>query len=231
MTIARRLLSSRFMSDMALGRKVALIPMLTLLLTGLMLALFVYMGDRNTAALRALDRAVFESLNCAQTLKDGITRLHARLFAVLSIGNNQVNPDAQKASATDLIARLDTQVAAFNAFLAGNTAIPPPLAQRLREEMASYATRLRETAGFAAYDASYGELLASTADERFAHLGADLDALVQLLADRRAVLTAQAITASLNARELMLGLGLGAAILGLLGQSPSDAASPRRCCA
>ncbi|MFL5283175.1 MAG: hypothetical protein ACJ8AW_19835 [Rhodopila sp.] len=150
---------------------------------------------------------------------------------MLSIGNNQVNPDVQKASAADLIARLDTQVAAFNAFLAGNTAIPPPLAQRLREEMAGYVTRLRETASFAAYDASYGELLASTADERFAHLGADLDALVQLLADRRAVLTAQAITASLNARELMLGLGLGAAILGLLGQSPSDAASPRRCCA
>ncbi|MFL5283176.1 MAG: hypothetical protein ACJ8AW_19840 [Rhodopila sp.] len=77
MTITRRLLSSRFMSDMALGRKVALIPMLTLLLTGLMLALFVYMGDRNTAALRALDRAVFEPLNRAQKLKDaspGCTR-------------------------------------------------------------------------------------------------------------------------------------------------------------
>jgi hypothetical protein len=33
MTIAGRLLSSRFMSDMPLDRKVALIPMLTLLLT------------------------------------------------------------------------------------------------------------------------------------------------------------------------------------------------------
>jgi hypothetical protein len=37
------------------------------------------MGKRNTAALRALDRDVFEPLNRAQTLKDEITLLHANL--------------------------------------------------------------------------------------------------------------------------------------------------------
>ena len=135
MILAGRVLS-RLMSDMPLGRKVALIPMLTLLLTGLMLALSVYTGVRNTAALRVLDNAVFEPLDQAQTLKDGITLLHTRLFALLSIGNNQVNPDAQTASAADLLARLETQERTFNAFLDGNTAIPPPLALRLRQEMA-----------------------------------------------------------------------------------------------
>ena len=47
---------------------------------GLMLAVAVQMGQRNTGALRALDRDVFEPLNRAQTLKDEIALLHTRLF-------------------------------------------------------------------------------------------------------------------------------------------------------
>jgi diguanylate cyclase (GGDEF)-like protein len=108
-------------------------------------------------------------------------------------------------------------VTAFGTFLDGNATIPQPLADRLRQEMGNYAARLRDTAGFATYDASYGELPVGTADECFSRLRADLDALVQFLADRRAALTAQAISGSLNGCELMLGLGLGAAMLGLLG--------------
>ena len=91
--------------NLSLGRKVALIPALTLLLMGLMLAVAMQMGERNTGALRDLDRDVFEPLNRAQTLKDEITLLHTRLFALLSIGNNETNPAAQKASADALIAQ------------------------------------------------------------------------------------------------------------------------------
>ncbi|WP_158258254.1 putative bifunctional diguanylate cyclase/phosphodiesterase [Rhodopila globiformis] len=217
MTAVSRRWWLRTLSDLPLGRKVALIPALTLLMASLMLALFVHLGVRNTAALRALDHAVYEPLNQAQTLKDDITRLHTRLFAVLAIGNDRVDPAARKASAADLAARLDATVTAFNAFLAGNATIPQPLADRLRQEMGTYAARLRETAGFAASDASHGAMLAGTADADFDRLHAYLDALVQFLADRRAALTTQAVAASLKARELMLGLGLGTAMLGLLG--------------
>ena len=78
--------------NLSLGRKVALIPALTLLLMGMMLTVAMRMGERNTGALRVLDRDVFEPLNRAQTLKDEITLLHTRLFALLSIGNNETNP-------------------------------------------------------------------------------------------------------------------------------------------
>jgi hypothetical protein len=82
--------------NLSLARKVALIPALTLLLIGLMLTLAMRMGERNTAALRVLDRDVFEPLNRAQMLKDRITLLHTHLFALLSVGNNETNPAAQK---------------------------------------------------------------------------------------------------------------------------------------
>ena len=59
--LARCALSSGF-SSLSLARKVALIPGLTLLLMGLMLAVAVRMGDRNTVSLRGLDNDVFEPL-------------------------------------------------------------------------------------------------------------------------------------------------------------------------
>jgi diguanylate cyclase (GGDEF)-like protein len=204
-------------NSLSLARKVALIPALTLLLMGLMLAVAVQMGERNTMALRALDRNVFEPLSRAQTLKDGITLLHTRLFALLSIGNNETNPVAQKANAEALIARLDAEVLDVNLFLDANGAVPPPVATRLREEFAAYAAKVRQTANFTAYDASYGALLAGVTDDDFGRLRADLDTLVQALAQRRAALAKEAIGNSLNARHLLVGLGLGATVLALLG--------------
>src|ERR1700679_758895 len=104
-------------SNLSLARKVSLIPALTLLLMGLMLAVAVQMSERNTAGLRALDRDVFEPLNRAQTLIDGITMLHTRLFVLLSMGTNEANPVAQKADAEALIVRLDAAVRDVGHFL------------------------------------------------------------------------------------------------------------------
>ena len=171
--------------DLSLGRKVALIPALTLLLMGLMLAVAVRTGERNTAALSALDRDVFEPLNRAQTMKDGITQLHTRLFALLSLGTNQSDPAAQKAAADVLIAQLDEEVARFARLLDATGAVPPAIAARLRAEFATYAVGVRETAGFAAYDASYGALLAGGTDDHFVILRTDLTDLVRALAQRR----------------------------------------------
>src|ERR1700722_18208691 len=114
--------------DLSLGRKVALIPALTLLLMGLMLAVGVRTGELNTAALSALDRDVFEPLNRAQTLKDGITQLHTRLFALLSLGTNQSDPAAQKAASDVLIAQLDEEVARFARLLDATGAVPAAIA-------------------------------------------------------------------------------------------------------
>lgn len=213
----RRTPLDTFFSNLSLAHKVALIPALTLLLMGLMLAVAVQMGERNTAALRVLDRDVFEPLNRAQTLKDDITLLHTRLFALLSIGNNETNPAAQKANAEALAARLDTEVRNVARFLKTSNAVPPPVAARLREEFAAYAAKVRETEQFAAYDASYGALLAGVTDEDFGRLHADLDALVHTLAQRRAALTGEAVGDSLHARRLLIGLGFGATVLALLG--------------
>ena len=91
------------LGNLSLARKVALIPALTLLLLCLMLVVGMRMGERNTDALRALDVDVFEPLNRAQTLKDQITLLHTRLFALLSIGNNENDPEAQQAHAETLL--------------------------------------------------------------------------------------------------------------------------------
>jgi diguanylate cyclase (GGDEF)-like protein len=204
-------------SSLSLARKVALIPALTLLLMGLMLTVAVRMGEQNTAALSALDSDVFEPLNRAQTLKDEITLLHTRLFALLSIGNNESNPLAQKASAAALMAHLDVETTNVARFLDASGAVLPQAAARVREEFAAYAAKVRETAGFAAYDTSYGALLAGVTDDDFSRLRADLDMLVGALAQRRVVLTQQAIGNSLDARRLLLGLGLGATVLALLG--------------
>jgi diguanylate cyclase (GGDEF)-like protein len=205
--------------NLSLGRKVALIPALTLLLMGMMLTVAMQMGERNTSALQVLDRDVFEPLNRAQTLNDEITQLHTRLFALLSIGNNETNPLAQKASSDALIEQLAIEVANFNHFLDANTAVSPAIASRLRDAFTDYAGRVRETASFAAYDASYGVLVAGITDEKFGHLRADLDALVQSLAQRRAALTTDAVSTSVGAQKKLLGLGLGATMLALLGSA------------
>ena len=204
-------------SNLSLARKVALIPALTLLLMGLMLAVAVRLGEQNTAALRALDRDVFEPLNRALTLRDEIALLHTRLFALLSTGINEANPAAQKANAEALIARLDVEVSNVARFLDTSSAVLPPAAIRMREEFAAYAVKLRDTASFAAYDASYGALLAAGADEDFGRVHADLDAMVQALTQRRVALVAEAVGKSLNAQQLVLGIGLGATVLALLG--------------
>jgi diguanylate cyclase (GGDEF)-like protein len=208
-----------FLGSLSLARKVVLIPALTALLLGLMLTVAMRMGERHTEALRALDRDVFEPLSRAQTLKDEVTLLHTRLFALLSIGNNETNPASQRAGADALIAHLDRETVNFNHFLDGNDAVAMPVASRLRSEFKDYIARVRETAGFAAYDASYGALVASATDEKFALLRRDLDALVRSLAERRAALTINAVADSLGAQRMLLGLGLGATLLALLGSA------------
>jgi diguanylate cyclase (GGDEF)-like protein len=205
--------------NLSLGRKVALIPGLTLLLMGLMLAVGVQTGEQNTAALSALDRDVFEPLNRAQTMKDGITQLHTELFALLSLGTNQSDPAAQKAGAGTLIAQLDDEVTTFGRLLDATGAVPPAIAVRLREEFSTYAAGVRETASFAAYDASYGALVAGATDGHFVTLRADLADLVRTLAQRRVSLTKEVVASAVNAQHQLLGLGLGAVVLALLGSS------------
>jgi diguanylate cyclase (GGDEF)-like protein len=205
------------LGNVSLVRKVALIPALTLLLMGLMLTVALQMGDRNTDGLRTLDRDVFEPLSRAQTLKDEITLLHTHLFALLSIGNNETNPTAQKANADTVLSQISTAVANFDRFVGTNPAVPPSVLSRLCEEFGDYAGKARDTAGFAAYDASYGALVAGIADDRFERLRRDLDALVQSLAQRRAALATEAIANSLAAQRMLLALGLGATLLTLLG--------------
>ena len=206
-------------SGLSLVRKVALIPALTLLLMGLLLAFAVQMGQRNTMVLRAMDREVFEPLSRAQTLKDEITLLHTRLFALLSNGTNESDPAAEKAGADAIIAQLNVVAANVVGFIDIRGTVLPPVAAQMRRDFAAYAAKVRDTAGFAAYDASYGALLAGGADEDFGRLHADLDALVQALAQRRVALVKAAVGNSLNAQQLLLGLGLGATALALLGSA------------
>src|ERR1700733_14566399 len=120
--------------DLSLPRKVALIPAITLLLMGLMLTVAMQMGERNTTALRVLDRDVFEPLNRAQMLKDRITLLHTHLFALLSIGNNETNPFAQQAEAAAVLQQLAAKKLNFNRFLDGNAAVPSLVGSELRAE-------------------------------------------------------------------------------------------------
>ncbi len=205
--------------NLSLGRKVALIPGLTLLLMGLMLAVAVQTSEQNTAAMSALDRDVFEPLNRAQTMKDGITQLHTRLFALLSLGTNQFDPASQKAAAGALIAQLDEEVKSFGRLLDATGAVPPGIASRLRKEFATYTAGVRETAGFAAYDASYGALVVGDTDEYFVILRADLADLVRTLEQRRESLAKKAVAGSIHAQHQLLGLSLGAVVLALLGSA------------
>jgi diguanylate cyclase (GGDEF)-like protein len=208
---------STALGNLALVRKVALIPALTLLLLGLMLTVALQMGQRNTEALRALDRDVFEPLSLAQILKDRVTLLQTRLFGLLSIGNNETNPAAQRASADAFLRQLDTEAVNFKHFLDVNTAVPASIAVRLREEFADYERRVRVVTSFAAYDASYGAMFAEVTGDDFNRLRADLDLLVQALAQRRAALASEAIGKSLLAQKTLLLLGLGATIFAILG--------------
>ena len=213
----RRTLFYAALSNLSLTRKVALIPALTMLLMGLMLALAMQMGGRQTAALRTLDRDVFDPLSNAQTLQDKITLLHSRMFALLSLGTNEADQSAQKADAEALILRLDATAADFVHFLDTTAVLPPATAARLSLAFSAYAAAVRQTASFAAYDASYGALLVGVAHNDFLTLRADLDALVQSLAQRRAALTTEAVANSVSARQRLLGLGVGSSLLALLG--------------
>jgi diguanylate cyclase (GGDEF)-like protein len=206
-----------FLSNLSLPRKVALIPLLTLLLMGLTIVVAEHMAEHNTSALRAIDRDVFEPLNRAQTLKDRITLLHTRLFALLSIGSNQSDPRAQQRSAEELAVQLDAERARFGGFLAATTEMMPEAVTVLNAKFDAYIARAHETVDFAAYDGSYGALLAGVTDEHFAKLRAGLDDVVQALATRRSVLAAQAVSSSLDAQHLLLGLGIGTTMLALLG--------------
>ena len=58
---------------------------------------------------------------------------------------------------------------------------------------------------------------AGITDDQFGRLSANLDALVQLLAQRRLALAEEAVGSSLHAQHLLLGLDIGAAMLVLLG--------------
>jgi diguanylate cyclase (GGDEF)-like protein len=204
-------------SNLSLAYKIALIPAITLLLIGLMLAGVIRVGERQTAALRALDSDVFEPLNRAQTLKDEITLLHTHLFALLSLGTNVADPIVQAASAEALLTQLGAAVTDVARFLEMTSVVPPPTAERLHEVFGAYAIQVRQTAAFAAYDASYGAMLASGTNENFQTLRADLDALVLALAQRRAALTSEIIGNSVKARRRLLGLGVGGALVALLG--------------
>ena len=66
--------------------------------------------------------------------------------------------------------QLDEEVRKFDRFLDATSAVPPAIAARLRKEFATYTAGVRETAGFAAYDASYGALLAGPTDAWSCHL-------------------------------------------------------------
>ncbi len=204
-------------SNLKLARKVALMPALTLLLMGMMLAVTVQKGNQSTDALRALDRDVFEPLNRAQSLRDDITLLHTRLFALLSVGNNEADPASQVAAAATFIVRLNTDIANFDRFLDESSVVPHSQATHLRDVFAGYATQARETADFAAYDGSYGAMLAGVTDEHFSRLHSELETLVQVLSQRRTVLTKDAVNSSRVAEERLLGAGLGAALLALVG--------------
>ncbi|HEX3574323.1 MAG TPA: EAL domain-containing protein, partial [Rhodopila sp.] len=91
------------------------------------------------------------------------------------------------------------------------------VASRLRQEFDDYVSQFRDTANFAAYDASYGALIAGGANERFGTLRADLDGLVQSLAQRRASLASDAVRDSVAAQKMLAVLGLGATLITLLG--------------
>lgn len=209
--------AGRWRGTLSLRYKVALTPTLILLMMGLMLAVAGRMGERNTAALRALDQNVFEPLNQAQSIKGGITLVHTRLFALLATNANEVNQAAQKTKAAILLGQLEAEETRLADFLGSTAMVSPAQGRQLRDEFASYAALVRETAGFAIYDPSYGELVVGGAENAFHHLRTDLDALVLALAQRRTELTEEAVSDSLAARQLLFAIGAGAIILALLG--------------
>ena len=214
-----RSLPQGMLRHLSLARKVALIPTLTMVLMVVMLAVAIQTGEQQTTAMRTLDHDVFEPLNRAQTLKAETTLLHTRLFALLSLGINEADPSAQKANAGALLMQLDATTVNIGRFLDTTSGVLPDIASRLREEYLIYATALRQTVGFAAYDASYGALLARATNDHFTTLHDDLDALVRQLAERRTALTTKTVSNSVRARDHLIGLGVGAALLALLGSA------------
>src|SRR5580658_569855 len=70
--------------DLPLARKVLLIPVLTLLLLGVILAVAVNDAACNTATLKHLDQDTFAPLHRGLVLKDRMSLIHGRLFALLS---------------------------------------------------------------------------------------------------------------------------------------------------
>jgi diguanylate cyclase (GGDEF)-like protein len=209
--------AGRAFADLPLARKVALIPVLTLLLMGVMLAGGVQLNLRSTAALRSLDADVLEPLDRARAMQEGVTLLHTRLFALLSSGANESDLAAQKAREAALRDALGTRRAALEALLATPRASFGPAAEQLRLEFGGYEERVKKTLDFAAYDTSWGELLAGGADDQFVRLNAHLDELVAALSQRREAVTAATIAHSDATRWRLAALAAVTAALALLG--------------
>lgn len=205
--------------NLPLARKVALIPTITLGIMALMFFLAARTGEQSTATVQALDYNVFEPLIEAETAKDDITLLQTRLLSLISIGTNENNPAAQRAAADKVLSSLDRRAERFDQFLKRSSAITPSQANTLRKEFATYAARVRDTAQFAAYDASYGALLTGVTNDAFETLRSDLKKRVDDLAQRRGVLTRRALDNSERSQQFMLLLVGGAAVVVLLGST------------
>ncbi|MDO9714183.1 EAL domain-containing protein [Paracraurococcus lichenis] len=208
----------RLLHDLPLARKLLLVPAVTTALAGIMVALAVNAVRTDVAAVRALDRDVFEPLNAAHHLHEGVSLLHAGLTALLLKGVVETNAreewDAAAAVMPPMLERTAEEARALRVLLRGR--VPDALAARVEGDLVSYVDAARSAIDMATGDIAFGSLLMLKADSSFVRLRGMLGELVGNLDERRHALVAQAVEDSAAAMRLMIGLAAVSAVLAVL---------------
>jgi diguanylate cyclase (GGDEF)-like protein len=204
--------------DLPLARKVLLIPLLTLLLLGLILGVAVNDAASNTATLKRLDRDTFAPLHRGLVLKDRMSLIHGRLFALLSkkvTENDPVGWNNEAASIVEILGQQSVTLTDLTDDLHGN--VPDARLDALIKAQEAYLAAALNTIDIASGNANYGAMMMIGADGIFSQLGVDFDRVLNELSDRMASRTGDAIEHAAVAEAVMIGLGAVAAIITLVG--------------
>jgi diguanylate cyclase (GGDEF)-like protein len=207
----------RYFKNLPLARKVLLIPSLTLLLLGLIVGVAVNDAATHMATLRHQRDNGFAPLHWGLVLKDNMSLVHGKLFALQSKKATEDDPIGWKNQAASLVESLAWQRVSLAALSDGvRGRIPDERLDALTKAYEVYSAAALNTIDIAASNPNYGAMMIG-ADARFGELRGAFDQLLDALTERLAARTESVIQRARLAEIAMAGLGAVAAFLLIFG--------------
>ncbi|WP_425450373.1 methyl-accepting chemotaxis protein [Virgifigura deserti] len=205
-------------NDLRLSIKVLIAPGVVLLALLLMAILATFNANEQQTATQRLDNHVFEPLRDAMELKDATTLFHARLFALISTAANETDKERLAVEAAALTPLLEQNQAMLEE-LTGALSNDPTGQERVaaaETTFKAYSEGAAETIEMAQLDAAYGVMMMGDTNKQFEILRAQFEALSDGLQERRTSIVADMLAGMATARNTLVILVIGAALLSIL---------------